>query len=62
MYLSGLNHDLDLKKIELRNSIGELIKELDINDFKIDISHFSNGLYYLHLFINDDEIITKVKG
>ena len=49
-----------MDKIELRNSIGELIKELDMNDFKIDISHYSNGLYYLHLFLNGDEMIVKV--
>ena len=60
LYLSGLNDNLVMDKIELRNSIGELIKELDMNDFKIDISHYSNGLYYLHLFLNGDEMIVKV--
>ena len=55
LYLSGLNDNLVMDKIELRNSIGELIKELDMNDFKIDISHYSNVLYYLHLFLNGDK-------
>ena len=60
IYLSGLNDDLDLKKIELRNSNGELIGRWGINDLNIDLSDFSNGLYYLHLFLKDDEMIIKV--
>ena len=60
IYLNGLNDDLDLKKIELRNSIGELIGCWGVNDLNIDLSDFSNGLYFLKLFINDDEMIIKV--
>ena len=60
IYLNGLNDDLDLKKIELRNSIGELIRKWGVDDLNIGLSDFSNGLYYLHLFLNEDEMIIKV--
>ena len=60
IYLSGLSEDMDLKKIELRNSIGELIWRWGINELNIDLSDFSNGLYFLKLFINEDEMIIKV--
>ena len=60
IYLVGLNDEMDLKKIELCNSIGEHIGQWGVDELNIDLSDFSNGLYFLKLFINDDEMIIKV--
>ncbi len=49
--------------IHLTNDLGQLVKEIEINNKKsmvIDMSNLSDGIYFLHISDNDETTVTKV--
>ena len=58
-YISfNFSSKINLKKVLLLNTIGMVIKEINLSENKIDISKLADGLY-LFLFFTDNGIIQK---
>ena len=58
--LRGFDALNGLKKIEIKNNLGVTLKQVKVNDLKIDLSDFSIGLYYLDAIVNDRKIRMKI--
>ena len=58
--LNGFDQLKGLKKIEIKNNLGITLKELEVGELKIDLSDFSNGLYYFEALVNEKTISVKI--
>jgi hypothetical protein len=58
--LNGFDQLKGLKKIEIKNNLGITLKELEVDELKIDLSDFSNGLYYFEALVNEKTISVKI--
>lgn len=67
LYIEKNNALKEISKMELLNSLGEIIKEFKFSDidsatnnFSINLSEFSNGVYYLKCYSPDRHFIKKI--
>ena len=58
--LKGFNQLKGLKKIEIKNNLGITLKELELDELKIDLSDFANGLYYFEALVNEKKVNVKI--
>ena len=61
--LINLTHRLSNAEIELKNSIGKLIKKIDVNnsdEISIDLSAFPKGIYFLRLNADNYSDVMKI--
>jgi len=65
LFIEVVNNGNKIKKMELFNSIGQLIlikegKELDVKIIEIDLSRYKTGIYYLDLKTKEGNLRNKV--
>ncbi len=54
-----INDTIFIEKIEIYNGLGKVVSSFKNNNTPIDISHLSNGIYFIKIKDNEDNFIVK---
>jgi hypothetical protein len=51
----------DVKRVVMYNSLGQIVKSIEANDdnLKIDVSDLENGMYFVNIIDNNENVITN---
>ena len=51
----------DVKRVVMYNSLGQIVKTIEANDdnLKIDVSDLENGMYFVNIIDNNENVITN---